>query len=328
MRNLFILLTMALALFSCKSQKNTDPAAEQDTIAVTQVQFNADSAYASVEKQCSFGSRVPNSTAHQQCGDYIVDAFKRLGLSVIEQKADLKAWDGTVLKSRNIIAAYRPELTDRIIICTHWESRPWADADPDSSLHHQPVMAANDGASGVAVMLEVARHLSELKPNVGIDFICFDSEDYGAPYWAEDKAPQDGSDWCLGSQYWARHPHVKDYKARCGILLDMVGGQDARFAYEGVSLRYARDVMVQLWDAATRAKADNLFQAIEGGYAQDDHVPMNEIAGIPTIDVIPFLEGEHSFGVTWHTTNDTPQNISKETLRGVGQTLLQYISEQ
>ena len=156
MRNLFILLTMALALFSCKSQKNTDPAAEQDTIAVTQVQFNADSAYASVEKQCSFGPRVPNSTAHQQCGDYIVDAFKRLGLSVIEQKADLKAWDGTVLKSRNIIAAYRPELTDRIIICTHWESRPWADADPDSSLHHQPVMAANDGASGVAVMLEVA----------------------------------------------------------------------------------------------------------------------------------------------------------------------------
>ena len=85
---------------------------------------------------------------------------------------------------------------------------------------------------------------------------------------------------------------------------------------------------MQLWDAATRAKADNLFQAIEGGYAQDDHVPMNEIAGIPTIDVIPFLEGEHSFGVTWHTTNDTPQNISKETLRGVGQTLLQYISEQ
>ena len=121
---------------------------------------------------------------------------------------------------------------------------------------------------------------------------------------------------------------MKDYKARCGILLDMVGGQDARFAYEGVSLRYARDVVVQLWDAATRAKADNLFQAIEGGYAQDDHVPMNEIAGIPTIDVIPFLEGEHSFGVTWHTTNDTPQNISKETLRGVGQTLLQYISEQ
>ena len=158
--------------------------------------------------------------------------------------------------------------------------------------------------------------------------ICFDSEDYGAPYWAESQAPQDGSDWCLGSQYWAAHPHVPGYKARFGILLDMVGGQDARFAYEGISMRYARDVMVKVWDAATRAKADHLFQPIEGGYAQDDHVPMNETAGIPTIDIIPFIEGEHSFGTTWHTTSDTPQNISKETLRGVGQTLLQFISEQ
>ena len=316
------------ALLSCKSQKTSGDEGNTDTIAITSVQFNADSAYASIEKQCSFGARVPNSAAHQQCGDYIVSAFKALGLSVTEQKADLKAWDGKVLKSRNIIAAYRPELTDRIIICTHWESRPWADADPDSTRHREPVMAANDGASGVAVMLEVARHLSELKPNVGIDFICFDSEDYGAPYWASEQAPQDGSDWCLGSQYWARNPHVAGYKARCGILLDMVGGQDARFAYEGVSMRYARDVMVQLWDAATRAGAEQLFQAIEGGYAQDDHVPMNEIAGIPTIDVIPFIEGEHSFGVTWHTVNDTPQNISKQTLQGVGQTLLQYLSEQ
>lgn len=328
MKSFLTLLFMALVLASCKSQKASNDEGSTDSVAVTQVQFNADSAYASIVKQCDFGPRVPNSVAHQQCGDYIVTAFKALGLSVTEQKADLKAWDGKVLKSRNIIAAYKPELQDRIIICTHWESRPWADADPDSSRHHEPVMAANDGASGVAVMLEVARHLNELKPNLGVDFICFDSEDYGAPYWAADKAPQDGSDWCLGSQYWARHPHVAGYKARCGILLDMVGGQDARFAYEGVSMRYARDVMVQLWDAASRAGADQLFQTIEGGYAQDDHVPMNEIAGIPTIDVIPFIEGEHSFGVTWHTTNDTPQNISKQTLQGVGQTLLQYLSEQ
>lgn len=323
-----IILAATTGLAGCKSQKQSGDDTATDTIAVTQITFNADSAFASIEKQCSFGARVPNSEAHDRCAAYIVAQFKALGLDVTEQKADLKAWDGKVLKSNNIIAAYRPELTDRIIICTHWESRPWADADPDSTKHHQPVMAANDGASGVAVMLEVARHLGELKPNIGIDFICFDSEDYGAPYWAESQAPQDGSDWCLGSQYWAAHPHVPGYKARFGILLDMVGGQDARFAYEGISMRYARDIMVKVWDAATRAKADHLFQTIEGGYAQDDHVPMNETAGIPTIDIIPFIEGEHSFGTTWHTTSDTPQNISKETLRGVGQTLLQFISEQ
>lgn len=324
-----LISSLAFALTACKNQKSASSAdAGTDTIAVTTVQFNADSAFASIEAQCAFGPRVPNSTAHQRCGDYIVSHFKRLGLAVTEQRADLKAWDGNVLHSRNIIASYRPDATDRIVIATHWESRPWADADPDSSKHHQPVMAANDGASGVAVMLEVARQLSQLKPSIGIDFVCFDAEDYGAPYWAQDRAPQDGSDWCLGSQYWANHPHVKGYKARYGILLDMVGGQDARFCYEGVSLRYARDVMVRTWDAAQRAGAGNLFVPQEGGWAQDDHVPMNEVAGIPTIDIIPFVDGAHTFGTTWHTTSDTPENISKQTLKGVGQTLLQLISEE
>lgn len=325
---LVMLLLPILTAGSCKNNHTAATSAAADTIATTQVQFNADSAYANVVAQCDFGPRVPNSEAHTKCGDYIVARFKSLGLSVTEQKADLKAWDGKVLHARNIIASYRPEAADRIILCTHWESRPWADADPDTTKHRTPVMAANDGASGVAVMLEVARHLNELNPQVGIDFICFDAEDYGAPYWAEDNAPQDGTDWCLGSQYWSRNPHREDYKARYGILLDMVGGKDARFCYEGVSLRYARDIVVRTWDAATRAGAESLFQTVEGGYAQDDHVPMNEIAGIPTIDIIPYVEGEHSFGATWHTVNDTPENISRETLRGVGQTLLQLISEE
>ena len=325
----FSFLLIMLATFTgCKNQSQTSSGQDTDTIAVTQVQFDADSAYASVVAQCDFGPRVPGSAAHDRCGDYIVARFKALGLSVSEQRADQKAWDGKVLHTRNIIAAYRPELADRIIICTHWESRPWADADPDSSLHREPVMAANDGASGVAVMLEVARKLEELKPELGIDFICFDSEDYGMPYWAETDDVADGSDWCLGSQYWAAHPHVPGYKARFGILLDMVGGRDARFCFEGISMRYASEVMVHVWDAAGRAGASQLFLAEQGGYAQDDHVPMNEVAGIPTIDIIPYVEGEHTFGATWHTTQDTPENISRETLKGVGQTLFQFLSEK
>lgn len=325
----FSFLLIMLATFTgCKNQSQTSSGQDTDTIAVTQVQFDADSAYASVVAQCDFGPRVPGSAAHDRCGDYIVARFKALGLSVSEQRADQKAWDGKVLHTRNIIAAYRPELADRIIICTHWESRPWADADPDSSLHREPVMAANDGASGVAVMLEVARKLEELKPELGIDFICFDSEDYGMPYWAETDDVADGSDWCLGSQHWAAHPHVPGYKARFGILLDMVGGRDARFCFEGISMRYASEVMVHVWDAAGRAGASQLFLAEQGGYAQDDHVPMNEVAGIPTIDIIPYVEGEHTFGATWHTTQDTPENISRETLKGVGQTLLQFLSEK
>ena len=333
MKHLFsIVLALAAAasgMTSCKNQNSTAATTETtDTVAVTTVKFDADSAYASVVAQCQFGPRVPNTEAHAACARYIVERFKALGLSVTEQKADLKTFDGQTWHSTNIIASYKPELRERVILCAHWDSRPWADADADSTKHRTPVMAANDGASGVAVMLEVARLLGQLNPAVGIDFICFDSEDGGAPYWAESQAPDDGSDWCLGSQYGSSHPHTKDYTARYGILLDMVGGQDARFCYEGVSLRYARDVTLRLWDAAQRAGAGQLFLQQEGGYAQDDHVPMNEVAGIPTVDIIPFVEGEHTFGATWHTTHDTPENISRETLRGVGQTLLQLLSEE
>lgn len=323
----FSFLLCCILVVGCKNQQSPAAATDTDTVAVTVVKFNADSAFASIEAQCAFGPRVPNSAAHKACGDYISARFKALGLHVTEQAADLKAWDGQVLHSRNIIAAYRPELADRILLCAHWESRPWADADPDSANHRQPVMAANDGASGVAVMLEVARLLNELKPEFGVDFICFDAEDYGIPYWAEAQDGHDGSDWCLGSQYWAAHPHVPGYKAHFGILLDMVGGADARFCFEGFSMRYARDVMVRVWDAAQRADAGNLFVPTEGGYAQDDHLPINEVAGIPTIDIIPCIEGEHTFGTTWHTVNDTPEHISRETLRGVGQTLVQFLSE-
>lgn len=318
---------LALLLTGCKNQNSTTAETAADTISVTQVQFDADSAYATVVAQCNFGPRVPNSQAHAQCADYIVERFKALGLAVSEQRADLTAWDGKVLHARNLIASYRPELAERILVCTHWESRPWADADPDSSKHRQPVLAANDGASGVAVMIELARLLPQLNPEFGIDFICFDAEDYGMPYWADEQGEPMGGDWCLGSQYWAAHPHVPGYKARFGILLDMVGGRDARFCYEGFSMRYAREWMVRTWDAAQRAGAAHLFVQQEGGYAQDDHVPLNEVAGIPTFDIIPYVEGEHSFGATWHTVSDTPENLSRETLKGVGQTLLQLFAE-
>lgn len=320
-------LLLPCALTACHSQSKTGAA--EDTAAPAQavsVRFDADSAFAVLRAQCEFGARVPGSEAHRLCGDYIAALFRSRGLDVTEQQAEVTAWDGKRLNCRNIIAAYRPELKDRVLICAHWDSRPWADADPDSTRHREPVMAANDGASGVAVMAEVARLLHELKPAVGVDFVCFDVEDYGAPYWAQDRAPEDGSDWCLGSQYWARHPHRADYSALYGILLDMVGGDDARFCYEGFSLQYARDVVMFVWQAAEVAGAGKYFLREDGGWAQDDHKPINEQAGIPTVDIIPFLkDGEHSFSRTWHTTYDTPENISPETLAAVGQTLLQVL---
>lgn len=318
-----LLLAACLALFTaCGSNKTTSDTPATDTCRVA---FSADSAFAYVKAQCDFGPRVPGSTAHQRCGDYIAQQFKAFGLTVTEQTAPLAAWDGKTFTCRNIIASYRPEMTDRVIICAHWDSRPWADADPDATKHDQPVMAANDGASGVAVMLEIARLVATLNPAVGIDFICFDLEDYGAP---EGKGPGDGSDWCMGSTYWSGTPHKADYNARYGVLLDMVGGRDARFKYEGYSMKYASDIVARLWDAARTAGAADYFPTTDGGWITDDHVPMNEIARIPTVDVIPCYDSEPAFGPTWHTTHDTVEAIDPATLQAVGQTLLQLLSQE
>ncbi len=148
-------------------------------------EFNADSAFAYTAAQCAFGPRVPNTEAHRLCGTYIAEKFKSFGATVTDQYADVKAYDGTVLKARNIIASYNPDAKARILICGHWDSRPWADNDPDSANWHKPVLAANDAASDVAVMLEMAR-LIQLHPiEIGIDFICFDAEDYGVPQWSD-----------------------------------------------------------------------------------------------------------------------------------------------
>lgn len=323
---------LSLAALPACNSKNA-PAAQSNVQYVVgdacPFQFNADSAYAFVEAQCAFGPRVPNSEAHRRCGDYLVGKFRSYGLDVVEQTANLTAWDGTVLAARNIIASYAPDSAKRILLCAHWDSRPWCDADPDRSKHRESVMGANDGASGVAVMLEVARLLQEMKPAVGIDLICFDAEDYGCPYWADDNGYSDGSDWCLGSQYWAKHPHKSGYSATYGILLDMVGGFGAQFCYEGYSLRYAQAIVGKVWTAARAAGAEKYFPFTEGGYITDDHVPLNETAAIPTIDVIAFHpNSDHSFAPTWHTTQDTPENISRETLKAVGQTMLQVIHEE
>ena len=223
----------------------------------------------------------------------------------------------------NIIAQSRPDAAERILIAAHWDSRPWADNDPFESNHHTPILGANDGASGVAVMIELARILHDSLPIVGIDLVCFDAEDAGAPQW-ETNIDDRSDSWCLGSQHWATHPHATGF--RFGILLDMVGGQGAYFYREGYSMQYASSVMEQVWQAARDAGYGSFFKNEGGGYITDDHLPVNRIARIPMIDIVPFYPtGNSGFGPTWHTVNDTPENIDRNTLKAVGQTLLQLI---
>lgn len=330
MKHLPFFIMAAMMAMSCGNTKKT--ATTESTITAEPVGpvFSADSALLYCQQQCDFGPRTMNSEAHERCAEWITNKFEQLGMTVTTQKATLTGYDGTPLKATNIIASYKPEVKERIMLCAHWDSRPWADNDPDEANHKKPVMAANDGASGVGVMLEIARLLNDtLNTNVGIDFICFDAEDWGTPQWAETSG-SDGDTWALGAQYWAANPHKQGYTARFGILLDMVGGQGARFYQEGVSLYYAPKVVQMVWKAAETVGFGSYFPNDEGSQITDDHLPVNQKAGIPCIDIIPHYPDceQSSFGPTWHTINDDMQHLDKNTLQAVGQTLVQVIFEE
>lgn len=312
-----------MLLVACGTTKKSQ---SEDQKAVN-VMFSADSAYAFCAAQCQYGPRTMNSEAHEKCGKWIAEKFRQYGCDVELQRADLKGYDGTILKSTNIIAKSQKQTTGpRILICAHWDSRPWADNDPDSANWRKPVMAANDGASGVAVMLEIARLLQENdSASMAVDFICFDAEDWGMPQWESDS---DADSWALGAQYWAANcPKEIANSYQYGILLDMVGGQSARFYQEYFSMKYARNIVEKVWQAASAAGYGSYFPAKDGGGVTDDHLPVNEKAGIPCIDIInhyPDCE-QSNFGPTWHTINDDMQHIDKNTLQAVGQTLIQLI---
>ena len=313
-------LIVATLFSSCKSNKQVE-----EVLNPVGPAFIADSAMAYCQAQCDFGPRTMNSKAHDLCEEWIVNKFKGFGLEVETQKADLTGWDGTKLHSTNIIAHFNPQAERRILICAHWDSRPWADNDPDSTNWHKPVLAANDGASGVGVMLEVARLLqNDTTLAIGVDLVCFDAEDYGTPQWAEKNEDSENT-WALGAQYWAKNL-PENYKPQFGILLDMVGGQGAKFYQEQFSLRYAASIVDKVWSAARHAGYGSMFTNEVGGQITDDHIPVNE-AGIPTVDVIPFYPDcrQSSFGPTWHTINDDMEHLDANTLKAVGQTLIQVI---
>lgn len=321
---------LALALlgggYGWKLHKDSQAAAameaDSDTVEVALVgpQFNADSAYAFTAAQCAFGPRTMNSEAHDKCGKWIAQKFKSYGLEVKNQNAELKGFDGTILHSTNIIASYNPKAATRILICAHWDSRPWADNDPDESKHKEPVMAANDGASGVAVMLEIARSLKadgKLSKDIGVDFVCLDAEDWGQE--------SDDDSWALGAQYFAAH-QPEGVAWSYGILLDMVGGEGAQFYQEQMSMHYAPEITAKVWNAAASAGYSAYFPSKAGAAVTDDHIPLNK-AGIPTVDIIPFYPDlpDNSFGPTWHTVSDTMEHIDKRTLKAVGQTVIQVL---
>ncbi|MDR2859910.1 MAG: M28 family peptidase [Mediterranea sp.] len=326
MKRIYILILptfLMLSAFSCGTNNKTNGNGIPSAVIIPD--FDADSAYQYIKTQTDFGPRTPNSESHVACGEYLAEKLKSYGAVVINQYADLTTYDGILYKARNIIGSFQPENKKRILLCAHWDTRPWADNDPDRKNHHTPILGANDGASGVGVLLEIARLVDKQDTPLGIDIIFFDAEDCGAPQFYNGIHKDEY--WCLGSQYWARYPHVERYNARFGILLDMVGGKNATFYKEAYSEEFARGINARIWKKAKELGYKHYFVNEQGSQVTDDHVFINRIARIPCIDIIP-CDNESKlsvFGSFWHTVNDNMNIIDKSTLKAVGQTVLAVI---
>ncbi len=315
----------------CNGNKTADTASEvkeptnQQSLFIGD--FNADSAYQQVAAQVSFGPRVPGTQAHRDCRDYIVEQLNRYGAdSVLVQTAETKAFNGDKLPIYNIIASYNTSAQRRILLVAHWDTRPWADSDADEANHTLPIDGANDGASGVGVLLEIARNLGVKAPEIGVDLLFVDAEDYGTSSETEDTS----TTWCLGTQHWVKTmpPYRADNKPVYGILLDMVGGRDAVFHYEYISQQFAPTPTMKVWSEAQRIGFGDRFVSTTGGAITDDHLFLIK-AGIPTTDIIESRNAETmSFNPTWHTMADNLSNIDRRTLDVVGKTVLNVVYKE
>lgn len=322
---LFPAVLLLLFLAGCDSDKKKNSGEATQQALKEAPAFNADSAYAFIAEQVAFGPRVPNSPEHRKALGYLQQQLEQCGAKVRLQSFEAEAYDGTLLSLTNIIASFAPEKKKRILLAAHWDSRHIA--DKDSTDKNQPIDGANDGASGVGVLLEVARLLgsAESQPNVGIDIILFDGEDYGRPH---DDPVYDGRQWyCLGSQYWAKNKHQANYFAYYGILLDMVGAKNAVFPLEGASKRLAPSVQKKVWTIANQLGYSKYFKFTEGPEIYDDHIPVNLDATIPMVDIID-LRSTTTFFPHHHTHEDTMDKISPATLKAVGQTVVQVLYQE
>ena len=312
------ILPVFLLSFGCKEKKTQQQDHKQMELPPLPA-FNADSAYSFVKAQTDFGPRVPNTKSHINCGDYLINKMKTWCDTVVVQAGTLTAFDNTRLNFRNIISSFNPQTKRRILLFAHWDTRPWSDQDTINK--DKPSLGADDGASGVAVLMEIARQVRKNKTDIGIDIIFFDAEDWGM----EGGGPGAEDSYALGTQYWAGKLHVNNYTADYGILLDMVGAKGAQFRKEGLSRTEAGFVVDKVWQMANRLGYSSYFLYEDGGWVTDDHVYVNQI-NIPSIDIIHSSHATKSgFPAHWHTHADNIDVIDRNVMKAVGQTLIGVI---
>lgn len=337
--NIFwIYATILLILAGCQNNDKETPSKPvkqppvQKEIIVNAPVFDPDTAYLFINKQVDFGPRVPGTESHIECRNWLVN---QLGTyagpeNVKLQKGRAKLFNGKAIDFYNITASFNPEINNRVLLFAHWDTRMFADHDQNPNKRTEPVLGANDGGSGTGVLLEIARHLNQTPlSSIGIDIVLFDAEDQGTPdNMGYQRTVASNETWCLGSQYWSRNRPGGNSRYLYGILLDMVGGRNATFPKEAHSLTYAGRVLDKVWKEAQDLGYGNYFLNAPGNPVLDDHYFVNTVASIPTIDILDYNVQRQGFNPTWHTHDDNMDNISKESLKAVGQTVLQVIYKE
>ena len=301
----------ALLLLGCAEDKSRprNGASRSESGIMTAIvvpPFHGEEAFRFLTAQTDLGPRNPGSKGHDRCLAYLEQTLVRLADTVRLQPFPHAGYDGATLQLTNIIASFNPESPARILLCAHWDTRPRADREENPRRRNEPIIGANDGASGVAVLLQLATLLRAHPPSVGLDIVLFDGEDYGLE--------GDTGNYLLGSRHFASTAS-RAVVPRFGILLDMVGDAALELPREGYSVRYAPDVVNHIWNTA-RGLGITEFVDFPGGEIIDDHLPLNEV-GIRTVDIIDFEypDPTHRY---WHTHEDTPDKCSPESLEAVG----------
>lgn len=314
--SIILLLSIVSGMSSCSPKhdnaKVKEPSSQtQLTSSVNIPKFDGNAAFSLLKKQTDFGPRNPNSIGHAQCLKFLEENLTKNSDVVNLQEFTYNGYNNELLTLTNIFASFRPTLNDRILFIAHWDTRPRADMDSDPAKRNQPILGANDGASGVAVLLEMARLFHQSPPPIGVDLLLVDGEDYGKD--------DDLERFSLGTRHFVetRNPN---YRPHFGILLDMIGDSDLRIPIEQNSLSYAPNVIETIWSAAEKLGVSQ-FVNEPGEQIFDDHIPLNE-SGIPTVDIIDF---QYPY---WHTLQDTPDKCSAESLEAVGKVMMYVVYTQ
>lgn len=323
-KTIFFIALIALFFSACEneSSNNDNMLVDQDPIKVLIPKFDGNAAKEFVAKQVSFGTRVTGSKGHQECKNWLVSQFKSFGAEVIEQDFTATTFNNVKLNGTNIIARYNPNVQERIILSAHYDTRPFAEKDPDPLRQSDPILGADDAGSGVGVLLEIAKLLQSNPIPMGVDIVLFDAEDYG------DSESNNPESWGLGSQHWSKNPHLERANVKYGILLDMVGAKDAKFYKEGFSMQVAKRLNNKIWALAAGMKKDNFFINENGGTTTDDHYFVIKNFRLPMVDIINMPSENFGFGPHWHTHGDNMEVIDIKTLEAVGQVVTAVIYKE